>query len=124
MNKLLVTFAIALSACTAATSGVIVLHSPAPNSIVTSPLTVKAEAPGNWFFEANIIVELIDQNGEQIAITGMMTAEDWMTTDMVGFEGIIEFETDAEEGFLVIHKDNASGLPEHDASEKFPIRFK
>lgn len=88
-----------------------------------SPLTVRGEAPGPWFFEANIVVELTDEAGERIAATGMMATEEWMTTDMVSFEGEIEFETDAEEGFLVIHRDNASGLPEHDKSEKFPIKY-
>jgi Immunoglobulin-like domain of bacterial spore germination len=123
MKKLLLTLAITLAACTPGASGVIVLQSPTPNSVVASPLVVKGEAPGPWFFEANLPIELTDAEGNQIAIIGAMATEEWMTTDMVSFEGTLTFTTTEAEGFLVIRKDNPSGLPENDASEKFPVKF-
>lgn len=124
MKKLVLLSAVfAFSACSPAGTTVINLQSPAPNTVVTSPLTVKGEAPGPWFFEANLPIELIDLDGNQIAIVGAMATEEWMTTEMVSFEGTLTFTTTEEEGYLVIHKDNPSALPEHDSSEKFPVRF-
>lgn len=124
MKKIaLLSMILALSACFPANTSVIVLLSPSPNSVVTSPLIVKGEAPGNWFFEANLPIELTDLDGNRIAIVGAMATEEWMTVEMVPFEGTLTFTTNEEEGYLVIHKDNPSALPEHDASEKFPVRF-
>jgi hypothetical protein len=38
------------------------------NAVVKSPLTIKGEARGNWYFEASFPVKLFDVNGEQLAI--------------------------------------------------------
>jgi len=123
-NLIILTGILFLTACTKPVTSLIQLESPTAGSVIESPLTVRGEAPGNWFFEANIVVELQDANENQIAMTGMMATEEWMTPEMVSFEGTLEFETDAKDGFLIIRKDNSSGLPEHDASESFPVRFR
>src|SRR3989338_9226678 len=38
--------------------------SPRANDLVTSPLLIKGEARGNWYFEASFPVNLFDENGE------------------------------------------------------------
>ncbi len=55
------------------------------------------------------------------------TANDnWMTTEFVPFSSSLEFtppkETDI--GFLILKKDNPSGLPENDDQIEIPIRFR
>jgi hypothetical protein len=47
-----------------------------------------------------------------------------MTMEFVPFTAILNFTTTATSGYLVIAKDNPSGLPENDASLKIPVNFK
>ncbi len=97
-------------------SNLIKLEYPIPNQVVASPLIIRGQARGNWFFEASFPVELIDSNGKIIA-SGIATAQsDWMTEDFVPFEAELIFEIDTESysntGTLILHKDNPSGMPE------------
>lgn len=103
----------------------VVVESPKPNDLVTSPLTVKGKARGFWYFEANLPVTLKDQNGNVLAQKGFQAKGEWMTEDYVEFEDTLTFTTPTTEfGTLVISKDNASGLPEFDKDFSVPVRFK
>ena len=98
--------------------------SPQPNAVVKSPLTVKGEARGNWYFEASFPVKLLDANGNQLAIIPAQAQGEWMTTNFVPFQGTLTFSTPTTAtGTLVFEKDNPSGLPEHDDSYSIPVRF-
>jgi len=100
------------------------LIAPLPNSEIVSPLTVKGEARGNWYFEASFPVRLFDGNGKEIAVVPAQAKGEWMTTEFVPFEVVLTFETPlTDTGMLVLEKDNPSGLPEHAASVGYPIRF-
>ena len=112
-----------LAACTPVSTGVIILQSPTPNAVVTSPLVVKGEAPGTWFFEANLPIKLLDDQGAELAIVGAQATEDWMTTDMVSFEGTLTFTTNRPKGTLVIMNDNPSGEPANAKQESFSVKF-
>jgi hypothetical protein len=47
-----------------------------------------------------------------------------MTEDFVPFEATIKFEKpDTETGFLVLERDNPSGLPEYDDELIIAVRF-
>lgn len=107
------------------TSGLPRLSSPASGDLVVSPLVVRGEAPGNWFFEANLPLRLTDDAGHVLAQTGAQALDDWMTSADVPFSGTLIFATPTTTttGFLVVAKDNPSGLPEHDAAVSFPVRF-
>jgi len=99
--------------------------SPTPTAAIRSPLTVTGEARGAWFFEGDFPVVLVDWDGRIIA-DGVATADgEWMTEDFVPFRATLEFETPGygERGALILQKDNASGLPEHDDALEIPIRF-
>ncbi|HXK32321.1 MAG TPA: hypothetical protein VJ378_02535, partial [Candidatus Paceibacterota bacterium] len=37
-----------------------------PNQIISSPLSIKGEARGNWFFEASFPIRLYDGNNQEI----------------------------------------------------------
>jgi len=103
----------------------VLLESPAFGQVVASPLEVKGQALGTWFFEANIPVTLKDEQGKVLAQKGMQAQEDWMTSDFVTFSGVLEFASPQTEfGVLIIEKDNPSGLPENDASYAVPVRFR
>ncbi|MBI2050380.1 MAG: GerMN domain-containing protein [Parcubacteria group bacterium] len=100
------------------------LFEPQNNAIVSSPLTLRGEARGAWYFEASFPMKLLDANNNQIAVTPAQAQGDWMTENFVPFLATLEFESPATEtGMLVLQKDNPSGLPEFDAEIKIPVRF-
>ncbi|MDP2650452.1 MAG: Gmad2 immunoglobulin-like domain-containing protein [bacterium] len=103
----------------------IVLQSPKPGDIVTSPLTVRGKARGMWYFEATFPIVLTDWDGKIIAQWYAQADGDWMTEEFVPFEGTLEFEKPefGERGTLILRKDNPSGLPEHDDALEIPIFF-
>ena len=108
-------------------SNLIRLDNPRPNQIIQSPLTIKGEARGYWFFEASFPVILTNWDGLIIA-QGIATAKgEWMTTEFVPFEATLQFIVDrntySNRGFLILRKDNPSGLPEHDDALEIPIVF-
>lgn len=97
---------------------------PLPESAVESPLTVTGEARGTWYFEASFPVTVRDANN-QVLGTGVAQAQgEWMTPEFVPFQTTVSFSTPTTPtGFLILHKDNPSGLPENDAEVRIPIRF-
>lgn len=108
-----------------ASDGRISVSSPATGSSVKSPLAIRGEARGTWYFEGSFPVLLVAGNGMPLA-SGVATAEgEWMTEDFVPFSATLEFAVPAgvTEGSLVLSRDNPSGLPEHDAKVMIPVRF-
>lgn len=106
------------------------LDSPYPGSEVVSPVTVRGEARGPWFFEASFPVFIVDWDGKVIG-QGIATAgSDWMTEGFVPFTATVSFDVAqisgeyARRGTLILKKDNPSGLPEHDDALEIPIRFR
>lgn len=97
---------------------------PLPEGVVMSPLMVTGEARGTWYFEASFPVTVRDAN-DQVLGTGVAQAQgEWMTTEFVPFQAMVSFSASSTAtGFLVLHKDNPSGLPENDAEVRIPIRF-
>src|SRR5690606_12199550 len=84
----------------------ITIEYPIPNQQITSPLLIRGEARGFWFFEADAPAILADENGNIIAQGHIQAQGDWMTEDFVFFEGKIIFETEIDEGTLILEKAN------------------
>ncbi len=107
---------------TKASTDLIVVELPFPGAVTGKEFSVIGKARGTWFFEASFPLELLDQLGNVIA-TGYAQAEgEWMTEEFVPFKGTIKApESYMGPATLVLKKDNASGLPENDASISFPI---
>ncbi len=98
--------------------------SPTRNAVITSPLIVRGEARGTWYFEASFPITLLDANGKVIARSHVQAQGDWMTENFVPFEGKIEFtKPTTATGTLLLEKDNPSGLPQYDKSISIPVRF-
>ncbi len=101
------------------------LFTPGANEAVSSPLVVRGEARGGWFFEATFPVVLTDWDGLIIA-QGIATAlDEWMSESYVSFEATLEFDPPGvyDRGSLILQRSNASGLPEHDNALEIPVRF-
>lgn len=108
-------------------TNLIVSDTPRPGDTIKSPLILKGNARGYWFFEASAPIALYNKDGVLIAQSYIQAKDEWMTEAFVPFEGTIDFSvppsSSGEKGTLVIKKDNPSGLPEHDDSLIIPIRF-
>jgi len=104
----------------------IVVFSPKPNQLIANPLLIEGKARGFWYFEASFPVKLTDKDGNVLA-SGIAQAQsdpvtgevNWMTEDFVNFKAELNFISSSEtEGFLILQKDNPSGLLENDAEIK------
>lgn len=100
-----------------------VIVSPVVGSHIKSPVTVQGKARGSWFSEGALPIEITDSHNIVIAMAPAQADSEWMTTDYVDFSVTIPFSTKQPFGFIVIKKDNPSGLPENDAQFKIPVMF-
>ena len=100
------------------------VEQPLPDEDIKSPLTVKGEARGMWYFEGDFPVELQDSNGN-VLVEAVATAQGkWMTEDFVPFSATLIFDAPAnQKGYLVFKRANPSGRPENAASYKVPVSF-
>lgn len=92
---------------------------------VTSPLTLRGEARGPWFFEGSFPVRLLGEDGTQIA-SGFVTAQgEWMTERFVHFEGQLEFTVSGPTpAVLVLEHDDPSDLPENGAAARYEVTLR
>lgn len=105
-------------------SNLITVAGISANQKISSPVTVKGSARGQWFFEASFPVEVRDAGGNVLG-RGIATAEEeWMTENFVPFTAEISFDAgSAKKGFLVLKKDNPSGEPQFDDELRIPVTF-
>jgi hypothetical protein len=104
-------------------SDMIQVDGPQENAVVDSPLIITGKARGTWYFEASFPVKLYDDEGNLLAQGPAQAQGEWMTEDFVPFSAQLTFVTTAENGVLVLEKDNPSGLPENAASISIPVQF-
>ncbi len=104
----------------------IVVVSPIKNAEISSPLVISGRARGVWFFEGSFPVILLDSYRNTIAEGHVSAQGEWTTAEFVKFLGSLEFNNyiKGQKGYLVLKKDNASGLPEFDDSLEIPVTFK
>lgn len=87
-------------------------------------VTVTGQAPGTWFFEGQLSLELQTVDGKIIAQTPATSSENWMTVDQIPFTGTLEFSNmDANFGYIVIKKANPSGLPRNQHQFYWPVQL-
>ncbi len=100
----------------------LISFSIAPYNKVHGILSYRGEIKGGYFFEANILINILDGNKKVLKKSNAVAKSEWMTSGPVSFEGNIDF-TGLPKGFgyFEIHNDNASGLPENDKSVLIPI---
>ncbi len=103
------------------------VYSPQAKATITSPVEVTGQARGTWYFEGDFPVILTNWDGLILAQEPAQAQDDWMTEEFVEFSATLEFEEPANEisnrGYLILQKDNPSGLPENDAALEIPIYF-
>ncbi len=111
-------------------SDTVVLTSPRAGTAIESPLTVTGFVRGAWAFEGDFPVTLVDWDGLIIAEGYATVLADWMTDEYVPFLGTLEFSAAStttavsSRAAIILQKDNASGLPEHDDVLEVPVVFR
>lgn len=102
----------------------IIVDSPKPNDVISSPLTVSGRARGTWFFEGSFPVTLYCRTGKVLTSHYATTQDDWMTEDFIEFSSTITFTDKCDTtGILELKKDNPSGLTELDDKVIIPVKF-
>ena len=97
---------------------------PQPNQTVQSPLIIRGEARGYWFFEASFPASIFDANGNELGVAIVQARDEWMTEDFVPFEATLFFSSpQTKTGVIIFKKDNPSGLPENDDLLMVPVKF-
>ena len=105
-----------------ASTSMIVIDSPLPETTVGNSFVLTGKAYGGWYFEASFPIQVLDSNN-QILFQGPAQAQgDWMTSAFVPFKATISLPN-AYTGkmTMLIKNDNPSGLPENDASLSFSL---
>lgn len=98
---------------------------PKSGSKITSPVTIRGTVPPGWMFEGVFPIKLLDSNRKLIAQT-QATEEapgSWQSNVSVYFKATVNFSTSAKSGFLVLEKDNPSGLPTNSKTFEVPVSF-
>lgn len=106
-----------------ASADMIRVDNPHAGGVVGKEFMVTGAARGNWYFEASFPIEIQSETGAIIGGTIATAEGDWMTTDFVPFKSEMIDLPSAFTGpaWLILKKDNPSGLPENDASVRIPI---
>jgi hypothetical protein len=100
------------------------VNQPQNGQKVESPVLIKGEARGTWFFEASFPVWLQDGSGNKLAKGYVQAKENWMTEDYVPFEGKLSFgAVQANEGILILEKANPSGIEEQNESISINLKL-
>lgn len=116
----------AFAACPSAPNGngSIRIAMPEAYAVVGSPVTIRGDAKGSWFFEGSFPVRVVDGNGVILGTAPAQALGEWMTESFVPFEAVIPFGLpETASGAIVFEKDNPSGLPENAEAFRLPVRF-
>lgn len=116
----------AFAACPSVPNGndTIRITSPETDAVVGSPVTIRGEANGTWFFEGSFPVRVVDGNGDVLGAAIAQALGEWMTESSVPFEVVIPFGLPkTSSGAIVFEKDNPSGLPENAEEFRLPVKF-
>jgi hypothetical protein len=101
------------------------VEAPMPGDLIASPVVVRGEARGNWYFEASFPVRVFDALGRELGVGVAQAQGEWMTEEFVPFEVIVSFTNpETPTGYILLIKDNPSGLPEFDDQVLVPVKFR
>ncbi len=100
----------------------LVSFSVEPGSKVNGIVAYRGEVKGGYFFEANILVNILDSNKKLLKQSNGIAMTDWMTAGPVTFEGNLDFSgLTSGQAYIEIKNDNASGIAKNDKSIYIPV---
>lgn len=101
-----------------------------PQDIIKSPLKLNVNSMGVWYAHEGELghVQLLNQDGKEIALGILTTSKDWMKSGPVQFETTLVFDAkESEKGTLIIHNNPGDGDGDEagvNHAFEIPIRFK
>ncbi len=100
------------------------LNQPELGAQIESPVTVQGKAPGTWFFEAALPVEIETAGGQILAEDIFITEQDWMTDELLDFEINLDYsDPEVNFGFIKVIKNDVSDIPRNKHFFYWPVRF-
>lgn len=84
-----------------------------PNTKVSGIRSYKGIIKNAWFFEANILINILDNDKNLLLASNGVAISEWMTVEPVAFEGNVDF-TNLPKGpaYIEIRNDNPAGPDE------------
>lgn len=106
----------------------IILNSPGIDGswpVVGRELVITGYLTGRWFFEADCLAEIRNDQGQLITQGLAMAFNDWMTEELVPFEASFVFPDDLspKRAVLVFIKDNPTGSATENTALVMPIQL-
>ena len=102
----------------------IMVFTPTKDSLITSPVIIIGQVPGNWSYEAQFPITLKALDGTILAKTNALMLGDWQTTKLVPFSAKLSFnKANYSSGSLILEKDNPSGLSKNSDYLIIPVKF-
>lgn len=103
---------------------VVLVLDPDSGDTIGCGVTVMGTVPSSWVFEDNFPISVEDPEGNDVMAGYAKSYGDSMSQDKVDFSGSIKcigVNCYSGDVFLVIHKENPSGLTENDDSVRIPL---
>lgn len=101
-----------------------IIYTPGESDTLSSPVGIVGKVPGNWSFEAQFPVKLLDSKGNVVAQAPATVLGTWQTTTLEPFSVQLTYSSHPTgTGTLVLQKDNPSGLPSNDDSISISVHF-
>ncbi len=100
----------------------LVSFSTTPGQKVSGVVKFTGSVKNSYFFEGNIVINVVDATANIVLKSNAKSTTDWMTSGPVSFSGSLDF-SGLQKGYyyIEIHNDNASGLPANDKSILVPV---
>lgn len=93
------------------------------NQEISSPVVIEGEAKKEWFFEGQFPVYIMDNERRIVGNGNAVAKENGMNDDVIPFIATIDFNADAPTGFIILEKNNPSGLAEKKVSVQIPVQL-
>jgi hypothetical protein len=99
-----------------------VFFSILPGSKLHGVVSYRGAVRGGYFFEGNILINVLDINKKNILKSNATAKTEWMIRGPVDFEGNLDFsKLPKGPAYIEIHNDNPSGIAINDKSILIPI---
>lgn len=103
----------------------LVSFSVQPKSQVEGIVPIRGTIKGGYFFEANILLNILDKDKKILRQGYALAMTDWMTAGPVDFEGNLDFSgLPSGKAYIEIKNDNPSGESKFDKMIWIPVFIK
>lgn len=92
------------------------------NDTISNGIDINGHVKGNWYFEGEFPVRILDSRGDVVASTSAIAQSEWTTDEEVPFKLRVDLPIIQEHNLVFVFlKSNPSGLMENDDSVSIPL---